>query len=269
MLKNYHPRSTVCYLLVWLVLALFINDIKLLALMLLFTAVINYTEDHGRSLAKILAVILPMAVLIVGLNLLLADYGKTALYVLALPGGTTLTIYQEPLFNSLAMGIKLLLVIAVFAVFNLTVTVDKLISVFGNYSGPTVLMAVLAARMVPMLSRQAGSIAEVQSLRVTSRETGSLKEKIMRAGPFLTNLLRVSLESSLQTAEAMQVRAYGSGGRTCFVPESWQAQDTFITAAAAAILILFIIPATSGISNEYALLLMLLACPLIGGLSSR
>ncbi|HPF43898.1 MAG TPA: energy-coupling factor transporter transmembrane component T [Syntrophomonadaceae bacterium] len=265
MLKNFHPRSVACYLTVWFILALFINDLKLLALMLLLVSVINFVEDHGRSLAKMLMVILPLTLIIVGLNLWLADYGKTALYVLALPWGDTWTIYREPLINSLAMGTKLVLIMAVFTIFNQVITVDKLISVFGNFSGPTVLMAVLAARMVPQLGRHARSIAEVQSLRIHGQKTVSLMDKVKRTGPFLTNLLRVSLESSLQTAEAMQVRAFGSGKRTCFVPEHWRGRDTIITTAAAALLLFIIIEVSSGMTGIAPLLLLLFICPLPGG----
>ncbi len=265
MLKNFHPRSVVCYLTVWFILALFINDIKLLALMLLLVSMINFAEDHGRSLTKMLAVILPLTLLIMGLNLLLADYGRAILYVLDLPWGNTWTIYREPLINSLAMGTKLVLIMAVFTIFNQVITVDKLISVFGNFSGPTVLMAVLAARMVPQLGRHARSIAEVQSLRLHGHKTVSLADKVRRTGPFLTNLLRVSLESSLQTAEAMQVRAYGSGKRTYFVPEHWRGGDTIITTAAAALLLLILIEISWEMTGITPLLLLLFICPLPGG----
>lgn len=257
MLKNYHPRSAAIYLLAWFILALFINDLKTLIVMLLLVAIINYAEDKVQALLKIMLMILPLTIFIMGLNLLLADYGQTVLFIAPdLPLLGELTIYQEPLINSLAMGVKLLLLISIFTVFNTTITADKLFSIFGRYSGSTVLMAVLARRMVPLLGSHARSIAEVQSLRSSGNASDSLADKIRNAGPFLTNLLRASLDSSMQTAEAMQLRAYGSGTRTCFVPEIWQSRDTLITAVSLLVM-LFFLPAQSGLAGEYGVLLLL------------
>lgn len=261
MLQGYHPRSLVIYLAIWFVLALFINDLRLLALMLLLIIMINLAEGGGRALIKMFKIVLPLALLIMILNLLIVDYGSNVLYVLDLPGRFSWTIYQEPLFNSLAMAIKLLLIMGVFVVFNRAVTVDRLVSVFGSWSGTTVLLAVLAARMVPATSRQARSIAEVQSLRLPRPKRFSLVDKVKKTGPFLTNLLRASLESSLKTAEAMQIRAYGSGQRTYFVPEYWQRQDTFITVMAVGLFIII----TLGIPGGTVIgLLLLLSAPILG-----
>ncbi|NLB53966.1 MAG: energy-coupling factor transporter transmembrane protein EcfT [Syntrophomonadaceae bacterium] len=240
MLNNYHPRSAAIYLFCWFILALFINDLKVLTLMTLLVIIINFAEDRAKALSKIMLFIMPLTLFIAGFNLLLADYGQAVFYTFNMPLAGEITIYQEPLANSLAMGVKLLLLISIFNIFNLVITADNLFSVFGAYSGSAVLLAVLARRMVPWLGSEARSIYEVQTLRIRGAEADSLLKKVKNAGPFLTNLLRATLESSLHTAEAMQLRAYGSGKRTYFVPEKWQSRDTFITLTALTVLVFFI-----------------------------
>lgn len=258
MLKNFHPRSAAIYLAVWFLLAMFIAEVKTLLLMTGLAAAMNLAEDRGKALGKTLAFILPLTLFIIGFNLLLADYGQSVLCTFRLPGAGEITIYREPVLSSVGMGVRLILLLSIFSVFNLVITADHLFSIFGSFSGPLVLMIVLARRMVPALGSQAHAIAEAQSLRLGRTTADNLPDKVKLAGPFLTNLLRATLESSFKTAEAMQLRAYGGGTRTFFVPEKWRGRDTFLTAASLATLVLY-----GGISCFPALTLYGAALPVL------
>lgn len=79
--------------------------------------------------------------------------------------------------------------------------------------------------MVPALARSYTAIREAQRLRGLGRGAGSLPEVLLPT-------MLTALESSIDLAEAMTARAYGSGPRTSYRIERWSFFD--ITAAALA-----------------------------------
>lgn len=235
MLKRYHTRTVAVYLLAWFLLALLYNSIAQLMLMLLVVLFFNYRLDRLRSLKKIISYIIPLALLIVVINALFNQNGELLLTTIKLPG-CTMAIYKETIIYGLAMTIKLVLILAVFAAFNQLIPVEKLMDIFGRYSGPAILMAVISARLIPDLAVRASSISQVQRSRGLTCQTGSLAQRIRKLGPLVFNLLRASLQTALQMAEAMQARGYGNGRRSIYCQEIWRIQDWLLLLLTLAVL---------------------------------
>lgn len=235
MLEKYHTRSVAIYLLVWFLLALLYNSIAQLMLMLLVVLFFNYRLDRLRSLKKMFSYIIPLALLIVVINALFNQNGELLLTTIKLPG-YAIAIYQETIVFGLAMTIKLVLILAIFVAFNQLIPVEKLMDIFGRYSGSAILMVAISARLIPDLTVRASSISQVQRSRGLTAREGSLVKRIRKLGPLVFNLLRASLQTALQMAEAMQARGYGNGRRNIYCQGKWRTQDWLLLLLTLAVL---------------------------------
>lgn len=271
-MKGFHSRSSSIYLLICFLMALCYQDLLLLSIMLLIMVVFNYRLDRAAGLGKVMRFTLPVILLIILLNALINQNGENILVTIqALPVVGNVYIYREAIYFAIAMSVKLLLILSIFTVFNILIPLERLFDVFGSYTGKTVLIAGISARMVPELAGRAKSIREVQAYRGHIAGGKNISQRVRTMGPLLTNLLRSSLDSSLQKAEAMQVRAYGSGRRSIYLEEYWHLKDSLLVFLSLmvfllAIVNLFLKPDITGISLHLAywkdaVLLSLLAVP--------
>ncbi len=270
-MKGFHSRSSSIYLLVCFLIALLYQELLLLSIILLIMVVFNYRLDRAAALRKMLFFTLPLIVLIVLLNGLINQNGESILVTIqGLPVVGNVYIYREAIYFAVAMSVKLLLILSIFTVFNILVPLERLFDVFGSYTGKTVLIAGISARMVPELAARAKSIRDVQAYRGHIAQGDNIFQRVRTVGPLLVNLLRSSLDSSLQKAEAMQVRAYGSGSRSIYLEENWHLKDSLLVLLSLAAfflgIITFLKSNTAGISLQLtywkdAVLLSLLAAP--------
>jgi energy-coupling factor transport system permease protein len=67
----------------------------------------------------------------------------------------------------------------------------------------------------------------------------------------LVPTLLTALEDSVQLAEAMEARAYGSGRRTSFVRPAWNGRDTLVFAGAAAAAAAFLVGRALGAAADW------------------
>lgn len=233
---NYHVRSVAVYLLVWFLLALFYNNLFLLTLMLAAIILFNYRLDQLESLKKITSFILPLAGLIVIINGLFNQNGDILLTSLNI-FSYTLPIYREAIVYGVAMAIKLILILAIFTAFNILIPVERLIDIFGSYSSRSVLIVAISAALIPDMVERLHCIRQVQRCRGLQEPGKGLLQRSRNLGPLLLNLLRSSLQKSLQMAEAMQARGYGSSKkRSVYQMEKWQWQDWLLLIVSLAVL---------------------------------
>jgi len=76
------------------------------------------------------------------------------------------------------------------------------------------LTASIAARMLPTLERDAQALSETAQLRGVSLHSGRWRIRARTAGALAMPLVGSALERSLDVAEAMAARGYGTGPRT-------------------------------------------------------
>jgi energy-coupling factor transport system permease protein len=83
----------------------------------------------------------------------------------------------------------------------------------------------LSTRLLPVLAASLNNIREAQQLRGVDFSDGSLKKRVGRYTAMLNVLMISSLEDSLQIAEAMQARAFGSGPRSIYRRDLFRPRD--------------------------------------------
>jgi len=225
-LQSLHSVAALAYIAVLFVLTLVFSHPFYLVGLLLVTALAIWAADGLEAWESYLKVSLGMIVLIIIINPIVVHAGKTVLwYGPRIPVIGRLTITLEAICYGAAMSVRLLAVISVFCLYNLIVHPDKTLQVFSRFAHKSTLIISLATRMFPAMVRDLNSIRDVQRMRGVDFASGNLKEKIKKYSSLLNILLLSSLEGSLQTAEAMQARAFGSGPRSCYRRELFRTRD--------------------------------------------
>lgn len=236
-LQSLHPLAALVYLGTLLVLALaFTHPLYLLGILLVVVLAIR-TADGLEAWEGYLKIALFMTVLVIIINPLVVHAGQTIIWQgPRIPVYGRLTVSLEAICYGAAMSVRLLDIISVFCLYNLMIHPDKALNLFSRLAGKSVLVIALATRMFPAMVRELESIRAVQQMRGVDFSQGTAKEKVRKYSSLVNVLLLSSLEDSLEIAESMQARAFGSGPRTCYSRNLWRPRDgLFLTGSACAL----------------------------------
>lgn len=238
-LQSLHPAAALSYLSVLLVLALiFTNPLYLLGLLLVIVLAI-WAVDGLAGWETYLKISLGMMVLIMVINPLVVRAGETIIWFGPhVPVIGQLTISLEAICYSAAMSVRLLDIISLFSLYNLMVHPDKVLNMFSRFASKSTLVLALATRMFPAMIRQLENIRDVQMVRGIDFNAGTLKQRLTKYANMINILLLSSLEDSLEIAEAMQARAFGSSKRSCYRRDILRPRD--VICLAASLLALFV-----------------------------
>ena len=228
-----HRLNPFCKLL-WLVNILvfaliFDNPVYLVAL---FLATLPLVAAAGivKEWLSVMKFTLYLGIAIVLINMLVSYHGAHILFEapfrLPVVGVPTLTL--EAAFFGVAMSLRLLAIISAFAVLTLTVHPDDLLVAMIKMKLPykSVLVTSLSTRFIPALVEDAQCLSDVQRSRGLELDRGSLVQKIRSRMAIVIPLLSNSLDRTVQLSEAMESRAFGSGGkRTFYKPIRFAGRD--------------------------------------------
>ncbi len=208
-LEDVHPWT--CFL--YFVLVIGCAMVSLSPVYLLVTAVfsrlLSYRLEGRAGAVRDLRVSVPVYFLMSVLNLLFTHKGNT---VLVHAFGQVLTL--EALLYGLAAATLLSSVIIWFLNMGILFSQEKLVALFSRHARVLGLTFSMIFRYIPLLRRRSEAIREGQ--RCLGRTGGGPVTAFRQFGKSLSILLSWSLESSLETADAMTARGYGLPGRTSF-----------------------------------------------------
>ncbi len=224
-----HPFTQMTFIGIVFVLSLiFSHPIYLLGLLVSVWVVIaaagNLAEWKGYMRFSII-----MVVVIVVINTLFSRAGTTIIYsgpVIPLIG--PLEISLEAVAYGLGMSVRLLVIISVFCLYTYAVNPDKALRLFSRLGGKSVLAITLSVRLFPLMMKDFHRISDIQRCRGVKLTTGSWWERARNSIPIISIMLLSSLERSLQLAESMYARAYGSGPRSYYNKDLWRPRDYLI-----------------------------------------
>lgn len=232
--QTLHPLTTFAHLGTLLVLALLFNNPLYLTGLLLATGLAIWSANGLETWEVYLKAGLVMTVPVIAINTLLVHEGNTIIwYGPFLPVVGRLRITLEALSFGAAMSLRLLELISIFCLFNLVVHPDKFLNLLSRFASKSTLVVSLAVRMLPAMAARLENIKSVQQLRGVDFRKGSGKERIKKYSSLINILILSSLEDSLETAESMQARAYGSGARSCYDRSLWRPRDILCLAGTA------------------------------------
>ena len=189
----------------------------------------------GREIRRAALLALPLGVLVMGVNMLVAQGGLTVIARLGdLPvfGQTDVTL--EATVYGAVLGVRAVALILCGALYTVAVDPDEVLGLFRRFSFHSALTATLATRMVPVLARDARRLADAQRCRPGPPPS---RVQLMRAATSGV------LDRALDVAAALEVRGYGAArrpGRGARIRRPYSRHDIAFSAAAAGLVALAI-----------------------------
>ena len=205
-----HPMVTASYYAIVIGILMFSNSPLFLISAIAMGMCYDMLLKGRRSLRNNLFIILFMSFLTVLINALFTHNGSTVLFYL---GNNRVTL--EAACYGLAMALMLSGVVIWFSSFNVVMTSEKLIYIFGRFAPVLGLTLSMIFRFVPLLRTRFELIREGQKALYTGDEKGFIG-KIRQFGKEVSILVSWSLESSIESADSMAARGYGLKGRTSY-----------------------------------------------------
>jgi energy-coupling factor transport system permease protein len=147
------------------------------------------------------------------INPLVSRGGLTVLAGVDL-GPFELRLTLQGIYFGLGTALRLCLVVAAFALYNVLLDADEQLGIMSSVSFRSGLIVSLATRLFPVLSRDGAQIADAQRARGVELDRGGWRRRVAARLPLLGALLTQSLERAMDVAESMEARGYGRRGRT-------------------------------------------------------
>jgi energy-coupling factor transport system permease protein len=163
----------------------------------------------GRDVAGSLRLSVPLAIVLVVVNVLVVRRGLTVFARLGeLPPFGQVDLTVEALVAGLLVALHVIAVMAWASVFACCVNPDGLLEAFRRLSFRSALTATLATRLVPVLSRDAERFAEARRCRPDGGGGGArARAAVVRA------VATGALDRALDVAATLEVRGYAVAGR--------------------------------------------------------
>ena len=183
-----------------------------LTVSLLCAAAFSIRLSGKSALRPQLKFLLPTVLAVALINPAFSHAGVTILAYL--PSGNPLTL--ESIVYGTAAAVMLAAVILWFSCFNVVMTTDKFVYLFGRVIPAMSLVLSMAFRFVPRFAAQFREVSEAQRCIGRDLSEGSAVERLKKAASIVSIMVTWSLENAAQTADSMKSRGYGLSGRTAF-----------------------------------------------------
>jgi energy-coupling factor transport system permease protein len=183
-----------------------------------------------RQVRRAMLIGLPLAIVIALVNPLVSQNGNTVVLRLGTLLGHRFDVTLEAMLFGLVAGLRVLVLIAAFGLFNAVVDPDELMRAVRRFSYRSALTASLATRLVPVLVRDATRMNEAARCRAKPAH----RSMVARAA------LASALDRAVDVAAALELRGYGSAVRPARVRRPWSRHDLRLAAAALALAIVVV-----------------------------
>jgi energy-coupling factor transport system permease protein len=184
----------------------------------------------AREVRRATLIGLPVAIVIALVNPLVSNNGNTVIFRFGELLGHRFDVTSEAILFGLVAGLRVLVLIAAFGLFNAVVDPDELMRAVRRFSYRSALTASLATRLVPVLVRDATRMSEAARCRARPAP----RAMVARAA------LASSLDRAVDVAAALELRGYGSAQRPARVRRPWSRHDLRVTFAAVLIALLVV-----------------------------
>ena len=175
---------------------------------------------------------------VMAINPLVSRAGASILWTgPTLPLVGPFTVSAEAIVFGVGMGLRLLCVVAVFALYSSVVDPDALYRMLAPLSQGTALVVAMSVRLFPTTAHDATRIMDAQRARGLRLDSGSWATRVRARGPVMDALLMPSLERAMGLAEALESRGYGRAGRTRLPGEGFSQGDRVVAALALVVLV--------------------------------
>ncbi len=181
----------------------------------------------ARRFLKTLLYLIPFVLLMSLINALFNHAGVTPLFFLS--NGNAIT--KEALTFGFFASLMFCAVILWFDCFNVIMTSDKLLLLFGRLSPSVSLLISMSLRFAPKLGRKIRSIDDARTQIGRGSSQGGFISRVKNSMSVLSITLTWALESSVTASNSMKSRGYGAARRTSFSIYRFDARDALTLSA--------------------------------------
>lgn len=171
------------------------------------TALAGYAAGAGRAVRASLRLALPILLFMMLVNVLVSHRGETVLvrgWEMPVLGNTDVTL--ESLAAGATIGLRVLVVVLVFAVYSACVDPDRVLRAIRPLARRSAMTAGLVTRMVPLAASDGARLREAAALR------GPGAEPVGRAA-LARRLVEGSLDRAVDVAATLELRGHSLGIR--------------------------------------------------------
>lgn len=205
-----HPAVNLIFFLFAIGITMFSTSPAFLAVTLVFSWLYSILLNGKKAVKSNLIFTIPILIIMTVINTLFTHNGATVLFYL---NNSRITL--EALLYGLAAAVLLSSIIVWFSCFNVVMTSDKLIYIFGKAAPVLGLTLSMIFRFIPLLKARFREISMGQ--RCMGRHVaGGFWAKLRQVTKEVSILISWSLEAAIETSDSMEARGYGLHGRTSF-----------------------------------------------------
>jgi energy-coupling factor transport system permease protein len=201
------PGAAVAFLGAFALVGFIFSSPLVLVAAALATALVGYAAGAGRAVRASLRLALPLLLFMVLVNALVTHRGDTVLvrgWEVPVLGNTDVTL--ESLAAGATIGLRVVAVILVFAVYSACVDPDRVLRALRPLARRSAMTAGLVTRMVPL------AIADGSRLREAAALRGPAAEPVGRAA-MARRLVEGSLDRAVDVAATLELRGHSLGVR--------------------------------------------------------
>lgn len=221
---TYHPAVCMLFFLAVICFSFCTRHPVYVVLTCLFSGAYFIYLKGARPFIRSLAAFIPMMVFIALLNSLFNVAGLTLLWAWG-----PFNVTAEGVFYGLAVGGMLVSVLLWFSCYNEIMTEDKFTYLFGKRAPSLSLMVSMISRWIPRMVSRGHSIYDSQEALIGCYDQ-SKSGKVKRCLRVVTVLAGLGMEDSVQTADSMCARGYGSTRRTSYARYKWHTREVVMIA---------------------------------------
>jgi len=226
----YHPVVVFLYIMSALILTMLTLNPVCIAISFLAGSGYAIYLRGMRKYLKTLRFVAIIFLIIAIVNPLFNHNGITILFYM---GDNPITL--EALLFGLASGGMLASVMVWFTCYNVIMTNEKFLHLFGRALPTAALMLSMIMRLLPVTRYKISRIRAAQAAMGLNAKSGTLRQRMAHGVRISSILMSWTMEDSIETADTMNARGYGSAKRTSFSAFSWSAHDITAFAAIAAL----------------------------------
>lgn len=205
-----HPIVNLIFFTFAVGITMFSMDPVFLAVTFVCSFAYSVLLGAGKAAKMNLLITAPILVVMALINTLFTHNGATVLFYLR---GSRITL--EALLYGVAAAVLLSAVVIWFSCFQIVMTSDKIIYLFGKAAPVLGLALSMIFRFIPLLKNRYREIVMGQRCMGRHGQKG-LVARVRQRVKEVSILISWSLEASIETADSMEARGYGLHGRTSF-----------------------------------------------------
>ena len=223
--STYHPLINLMYFVVVIGCSMFVMH----PIFLFLSGIGGFSYycylKQMKAVKTALWMMLPVFVISAVVNPLFTHEGVTILRYFK--SGNPLTL--ESIVYGLASGFMIVCVLNWFSCYQVVMTSDKFIYLFGKIIPAMSLILSMVFRFVPKFKNQIIKISDSQKCIGRDVTNGNVLERSGHGMKILSIVTTWALENSVETADSMKSRGYGLRGRTNFSKYRFDTRDKMIS----------------------------------------